>query len=197
MPDDDLTPAERAEIEQLGGALGDPALWAEPAPDLQERVVAAVAGEAAAARRRRRVRYVLSGTAAALVLAVGVTAGVLAGRDDPVEFAASLRGTELAPGAAGEVTLTKTPSGWDIRLHATGLPRRAEGEFYEAWLKDDEGLLVPIGTFNTGDDVKLWSGVAPSSFPTVTITRELADGDQASSGEVVLVGQASESSGDD
>ena len=55
-------------------------------------------------------------------------------------------------------------------------------------MKNEAGTMVPIGTFNEGDDVTLWAGVPPSSFPTLTITREVADGDQASSGEVVLVG---------
>jgi hypothetical protein len=122
-----------------------------------------------------------------------VTVGIQANRAEPVEFAASLSGTELAPDAVGDVTLTKTPGGWKIRLNATGLPRRADGEFYEAWLKDDAGLLVPIGTFNEGHDVTLWSGVGPTTFPTLTVTREAADGDQASSGQVVLMGQADES----
>ena len=34
----------------------------------------------------------------------------------------------------------------------------------------------------------LWAGVPPSSFTVLTVTRERADGDQASSGEKVLVG---------
>jgi hypothetical protein len=135
----------------------------------------------------------VAGVAATFLLAAGVTVGIQANRAEPVEFAASLSGTELAPDAVGDVTLTKTPGGWKIRLNATGLPRRADGEFYEAWLKDDAGLLVPIGTFNEGHDVTLWSGVGPTTFPTLTVTREAADGDQASSGQVVLMGQADES----
>ncbi len=192
MDDSDLTPAERAEIERVQDVLADPAVWTEPPPDLQEAVVAAIA-EQAGAGRRRRFRFAVAGIAAAVLLAVGVTAGLYVNREQPVEFAASLSGTELAPNATGDVTLTKTPSGWDIRLHATGLPRREDGEFYQAWLKDDAGLLVPIGTFNDGRDVTLWSGVGPSIFPTLTVTREVADGDQASSGQVVLIGQADES----
>ena len=78
-------------------------------------------------------------------------------------------------------------------MHATGLPRREDGEFYQAWLKDDAGLLVPIGSFNDGRDVILWAGVPPSTFSTLTVTQEVADGDQASSGQVVLIGQAAES----
>ena len=47
---------------------------------------------------------------------------------------------------------------------------------------------MPVGTFNEGQSVTLWAGVSPVDFPTLTVTREEADGDQASSGEKVLVG---------
>ena len=193
MSDDDLTPAERAEIDRVHGVLADPAVWAEPPLDLQERVVAAIAAEGVPGRRRW-LRYAAGGVAAAVLLAIGVAVGIQATRDDDrVEYAAALSGTELAPEAKGEVTLTKTSSGWRIELHATGLPRRSDGEFYEAWLKNEAGQLVPIGTFNDGRDVVLWAGVGPAFFPTLTITREVADGNQASSGQVVLVGHADES----
>ena len=49
-------------------------------------------------------------------------------------------------------------------------------------------MLVPIGTFNEGREVTLWAGVSPNDFTTLTVTREQADGDQACSGEKVLVG---------
>lgn len=190
MADDDLTPAERAEIERLHGVLADPAVWVEPPLDLQERVVAAITSEAAVGRRRR-LRYAAGAVAAAVLLATGVAVGIHANQHpDRVQFAAALRGTALASDASGHVTLTKTASGWKIELRATGLARRADGEFYEAWLKNEAGDLVPIGTFNDGRNVVLWSGVGPAAFPTLTITREVADGNQASSGQVVLVGRA-------
>ena len=192
MADSDLTPAERAEIERVQDVLADPAVWIDPPPALQEAVVAAIAEEAGAGRRRR-LRFAVVGLAAAVLLAVGVSVGLYVNREQPVEFVATLSGTELAPTATGDVTLTKTPSGWDIRLHATGLPRRENGEFYQAWLKNDAGLLVPIGSFNDGRDVTLWAGVPPSTFSTLTVTQEVADGDQASSGQVVLTGVADES----
>jgi hypothetical protein len=192
MTEDDLNPKERAEIERVRGVLADPAVWAEPPNDLQERVVAAIADEAGSGRRRW-LRYAVVGVAAAAVILAGVAIGVRLGQDDRVQFAASLGGTELAPEAAGDVTLVKTSSGWRISLHAIGLSRRADGEFYEAWLKNDAGQLVPIGTFNDGRDVTLWSGVGPAVFPILTVTREVADGNQESSGEVVLLGRASES----
>ena len=38
-----LTPAERAEMDDLRAALAHPAVWIEPHADLEERVVAAIA----------------------------------------------------------------------------------------------------------------------------------------------------------
>ena len=89
------------------------------------------------------------------------------------------------PRAGGEATLTKTTSGWRIELDATGLPRLDGERFYEAWLRNDAGVLVPIGTFNEPQNVTLWAGVSPKEFTTISVTRERADNDQASSGQKV------------
>lgn len=187
---DELTPEEQARLAELDAILADPAVWAEPPNDLQERVVAAVEAESGPVRRRRRwLRYAVPVAAAGVAMTLGLAVGLGDRGEDPVEFAGPMTGTELAPGVAGDVTLTKTTSGWRIHLEVAGMPRRDDGEFYEAWLKDADGLLVPIGTFNEGDDVVLWSGVGPAKFPNLTVTREVADGNQASSGQVVLVGQ--------
>jgi anti-sigma-K factor RskA len=186
----ELSPAERAELDELRAVLADPAVWVEPPEDLQERVVGAV-GNTASPRRSRLLRYAIAGTAAAAVLAVGLAFGLHATQGSrPVEYSASLSGTALAPNASGSVTLTKTVSGWKIHLHASGLPRRDNGAYYEAWLKDSDGVLVPVGTFNQPDDVTLWAGVPPTSHPTFTITRQLDNGNPASTGQVVLVGAA-------
>ena len=174
--------------DDLDALLADPAIWAEPGPDLQGRVVAAIT-EAGSEGRRRRFRYAGLLVAAAVLVAAGIGIGVVANRDQPVRFAAAMSGTPLAQGVTGKVTLVKTKSGWKIHLHATGLPRRADGEFYEAWLKNDAGVLIPIGTFNDGNDVTLWAGASPENFPLLTVTREVADGNQASSGQVVLIGK--------
>ena len=106
----------------------------------------------------------------------------------PERFSATLAATALLPDASGEATLTKTSSGWRIVLDASGLPRLEDGRFYQAWLRDAAGGLVPVGTFNEGEGVTLWGGVSPKDFTTLTVTREQADGDQTSSGEKVLVG---------
>ena len=183
-----VSPAERAEIDKLRDVLADPAVWVEPRADLQERIVATIA-DSGTRRRSRAIRYAILGSAAAVVLAVGLAIGLNTGNESkPLEYSASLRGTELAPKASGEVTLTKTASGWKIQLHALGLPRRDNGEFYEGWLKNDQGVLVPVGTFNQPDEVILWAGVPPTSHPTFTVTLQLANGDPASTGQVVLIG---------
>jgi hypothetical protein len=124
--------------------------------------------------------------AAALVVAfVLVTKGGSSGQQ---QFSARLTATDLAPGAKGEATLTKTASGWRIELDAPGLARLDDGAFYEAWLRNGAGTLVPIGTFNEGHKVTLWAGVSPVDYPTITVTKEQADNNQASSGQRVLSG---------
>jgi anti-sigma factor RsiW len=146
-------------------------------------------------RRARRApvsrRLVLLGAAATAVVLVAVGLAVFRSNSSGERFHAALAPTRLAPGAEGEATLTKTSSGWRIELDATGLPRLDGGRFYEAWLRNRAGVLVPIGTFNEGRNVTLWAGVSPEAFTTLTVTREQADGDQASSGKKVLVGTAS------
>lgn len=146
-----------------------------------------------AQRRPRRAsapqRFVLIGVAAAAVVAVAIGAAVLRSSGTSGErFQAALAPTTLAPAASGDATLTKTPSGWRVELRAKGLPHLDRGRFYEAWLRNAAGVLVPIGTFNDGRKVTLWAGVSPKDFGTVTVTRERADGNQATSGEKVLVG---------
>jgi hypothetical protein len=101
----------------------------------------------------------------------------------------ALTATDLSPGAEGSATLTRTDSGWRIELDATGLPRLDEGRFYEAWLRNEDGVLVSVGTFNEPTNVTLWSGVSPRAFPAFAVTEEQADGDPASSGLRVLTGQ--------
>jgi hypothetical protein len=133
-------------------------------------------------------RVALAGAAAVAVVAVAIGVVVSRSGTSAEQFHAALAPTDLAPRANGDATLTKTSSGWRIELDAAGLPRLDTGRFYEAWLKNAAGTLVPVGTFNEGPKVTLWAGVSPKQFTTLTVTRERADGDQASSGEKVLVG---------
>ncbi|RNL79930.1 anti-sigma factor [Nocardioides marmorisolisilvae] len=186
MNEDDLTPEEIAELERVDALLADPSLWTEPPAELQEKVVEAIAQESGRLRRRRRTRYALAAVAASVVLAVGVTVTVQQVHDDPVQFSATVAPTELAPQAHGDVSLTRTQSGWRITLKVEDLPRRDGDEYYEAWLRNEAGQRVSIGTFNEGDYVTLWAPVSPAEFDTLTVTREVLDDDPGPSGEVVL-----------
>jgi hypothetical protein len=188
-----LDDAERAELDDVRALLADPSLWAEPSAGLEDAVVAAISAErgtSAAPRPRAKVRplpLVGVAAAAAVVLAV-VLVAARPGNDHTPRMVAALRATSLAPAAHGQAHFTKTSSGWRIELDAGGLPRLDHGRYYQAWLKDDQGTLVPIGSFNEGQQVVLWAGVSPVDYPAITVTREAADGNQASSGQRVLTG---------
>lgn len=202
LADGSLAPERRAALEARVAAsaeLADRLAEQQRAVALARSAAAEVEAPAAlradieARQRARRVRtprrFVLAGAAVTAVLAVAVGAAVLRSSPSGERFQAALAPTGLVPGSTGEATLTKTSSGWRIELGAAGLPRLEDGRFYEAWLRNNAGVLVPVGTFNDGRDVTLWAGVSPKTFTTLTITRERADGDQASSGEKVLVGK--------
>lgn len=199
LADGSLTPERRAALEarvasspELAGQLAEQeralaltrsaAAEVEAPPGLRARIESR-----GRARQSRRVALIgVAAAAAAVVVAVGVAVS----RSEPSgeQFRAALGPTGLVPGARGNATLTKTTSGWRIELDATGLPRLDDGRFYQAWLRNPAGTLVPIGSFNEGQDVTLWAGVSPEDFTLLTVTRERADDDQSSSGERVLVG---------
>ena len=117
-----------------------------------------------ASHRARRIRTYVTAAAAVVVLAVG---GVFVATRDR----SSNDGTAVA--------LEAGPLGTRRQRHRPrqALPRRGGGscstppgcrdsttaQFYEAWLKDADGVLVPIGTFNEGVDVVLWAGVSPEA----------------------------------
>jgi Anti-sigma-K factor rskA len=177
--------AERLAVQERAVALARSVAAEVEAP-------ASLRASVDAQRRPRRApvsgRLVLIvGVAAAAAVAV-IGLAVIGSGTPHQRYSAALAPTSLAPGAGGGATLTKTAWGWRIELHATGLARRDGGRFYEAWLRNAAGALVPIGTFNDGRRVTLWAGVSPKQFTTLTVTREQADRNQASSGEKVLVG---------
>jgi Anti-sigma-K factor rskA len=199
---------ELAALDALRAELGAAAIWDEPPAGLEDQVVMAVSQAATEERgperapssslwSRLRARLSprrpifalslsLSVAAAAAVAIVLVTSS---GTSTPaLQFAMVVQGTPLAPDAHGSATLTKTTSGWRIQLSATGLPRREGKNYYEAWLKNADGILVPVGTFNDARKVTLWSGVPVTKFRSLTVTQQVANGDAKSSGRRVLTG---------
>jgi anti-sigma-K factor RskA len=203
---DALEPDEAAEVALLAELLADPSTWAEPSPGLEDTIVRAVAeAEAPAttpvtppasgaradghAPRRWRVAAAALGAAAAVIAIVVAVVLATQGGTGP-EYRAQLTATALAPGAHGSADVTRTDAGFRITLDARGLPRLQGNEYYQAWLKNAAGTLVPVGTFSSSDGtVTLWSGVSPKAFPDITVTIEPPDNDQTSSGRRVLVGE--------
>jgi hypothetical protein len=210
-----LSADEAAELDMLRAELGATAVWDEPPAGLEDQVVRAVT-EAAAAETattaghaehktqqdaasqswwaRLRARLSLR-PALALSLPVAAAAAVAIvlvtssnGGPHELQFAMVVQGTPLAPDASGSATLTKKASGWEIKLNATGLPRREGRQFYQAWLKNAAGVLVPVGTFNDARNVTLWSGVPVTKFRSLTVTQQVANGDPKSTGRKVLTG---------
>ena len=201
---DALEPDEAAELPLLADLLADPSIWAEPSAGLEDMIVGAItaaepdttpavtpiAGSTRrpnAPRRRRRVMAALIASAAAIVILV-VTVLATQGGTGP-DYEAQLAATALAPGAHASADISRTDAGFRVTLDARGLPPLRTGEYYQAWLKNAADTLVPIGSFSSSDDtVTLWSGVSPKDFPTITVTIESTDDNQASSGRRVLVG---------
>jgi pSer/pThr/pTyr-binding forkhead associated (FHA) protein len=147
--------------------------------------------------RSRRFRpglvYTAFAKAAAIAVLVAVGVHLQATGNSSTQYTAALASTDLAPGASGSATMIETATGWRIELKVTGLPRRDHGRYYEAWLENAAGKLVPVGTFNEGTSVTLWAGVPPTKFPTLTVTEQKVGSNQASSGKRVLSGLATES----
>jgi hypothetical protein len=207
---DALTAAERDDLALFADLLADPSTWAEPGAGLEDSIVQAIAvadpvrdqGATSAAnvtaistRRsstnrswtRRRVFASVIAAAAAIVIVAGAFAVVR--RDPHAAFKTKLSATALAPGAHASADMYRNRAGFHVELDAHGLPLLPSGEYYQAWLKNAANTLVPIGTFSSSDGkVTLWSGVSPRDFPTMTVTVEATDNDQASSGKRVLVG---------
>jgi anti-sigma-K factor RskA len=189
-----LEPDEAAELSLLADVLGDPSTWAEPSADLENAVVQAVdtAEPATPMRdehRPRRWRVGVSVAAAAAAIAIALGTFSVVSSSSSADFTANLSATALAPTSGASAHIDHTDSGFRVRLVAHGLPKLPTGEYYQAWLKNGAGTLVPIGTFSASDnDITLWSGVSPKDFPTLTVTIEAADNNQESSGRRVLVG---------
>ena len=192
-PVESLSGADRADLDELRSMLSSAAMWDEPDPGLEGRIVSTIAdaalhaGPQRAPSRPARSRFgaffrrpmIAFGSLAAAAAVIAVVLVVaLGGSSGPAQlrFAMVVHGTPLAPSAHGNATLTKTASGWRIELSATGLPHVQNGRYYQAWLKNAAGTLVPIGTFNDARQVTLWSGVPVTQFRTLTVTQQQANG---------------------
>jgi hypothetical protein len=165
--------------------LADPSVWEEPAPELGDRIVSLLSQEptTAVSTIRNRQRWMwLAAAAAAVLVVIGVVATIGAERPD---WEVAMPGTDLAPAATSTVAGWNTDSGTRMRLTVSGLPPAPTGTVYELWLSAG-ALHVSAGTFTSGGDIEVWTGVRRSEFPRLWVTIEPLDEDESPSGRTVL-----------
>ena len=186
--------------------LAEPAIWEQPPADLADRVIDAIRADAgfepadpdvapsgpqAVDRQRGWVRPALLGALAALiVLFVGVVGlSVLTGSPERDTFSVDLISTGEIADVSGDIDVTTLDFGLRIDLRASGLSRRVDGAFYQAWVGTVDGDLIPVGSFIAGDGITLSAGVDVDRADSFLITLEQAapgnDVEQTSSDVVV------------
>jgi len=188
-------PADRDRLDLLRDVLGSEATWAEPPPEVADRLLRAIGSVRTSVEptvstpKRYWGRAAATVAAAAAVVIVAALFGVFS---PPVEQLVAIEGTDLEPDASGEVTIREADAGWWIRLDVEDLPAAGHGTYYEGWVWNDDGDGVSIGTFHLrgGDQsVVLWSGVDPDDYPAIWVTLEDEDGDPAASDRIVMWGR--------
>ncbi|MGF1596364.1 MAG: RNA polymerase sigma factor [Acidimicrobiales bacterium] len=199
--------------------LAEPALWAKPSPDVEARVLAAIAvelptlvrrvGHPTAATPGRPVAAHLNGgpgrrarRLAALALAAGlavVALGALSVMRSGVEPEVEVEEVALAagafdPDASAVAEIAERPNGFRIALDIVDLEPARPGTFYAAWLVGDDGSnRVGLGSFHLrgGDgSIELWSGVSLDDYPIVLVTLQPEES-PTGPGEPVLRGHRS------
>jgi hypothetical protein len=155
----DGCPDCRAEAEALDGVarllpLADPDRFSrpapQPAPELGERIAAAIGGERQLTQRRRRRRFglALSGAAAAAAAALAIFVLPGNGGGSPAQH---VKFTALPAGVKIDATLEPHAYGTEIRMYVQGI---RSGTLCRVYLRGPHGVRVPAGTFRYrwGDD---------------------------------------------
>jgi anti-sigma-K factor RskA len=197
--------ALRAEVERLVPVVTrleamDPAAWEEPAalPPLPPlRAAAAPRRERSPWWRRTLALRPLPATAlAAVLLGLGVAAGVLLGGDGTGSGDEDAAGRVVAlapvkPGDAGaEGTATLASAGDTAPVRLEHLPPSEPGQFYELWLLNTVDDMVSLGSFSVPPSGKLDVTVPlpadAGRFGALDLSLEPDDGDPAHSTVSVL-----------
>jgi anti-sigma-K factor RskA len=193
---------EVAELQDLPALLERaqdvPAI--EAPPDLRERTFAAIERAAGRARRGRRLRLMLTGAAAAVLLVVAFLGGVLltqagpfADRGRVVTFA--LAAADGGP-ARGTAEARQVADGLEISMEVSGLAPNPPGTVYECWYVGPGDTLarpnrVSAGTFTVGPDgqasLHMHSAADLRRYPAMGVTLERDRGNPARTGDKVLV----------
>ena len=165
--------AQSAEVMLIAEVLADASIWTEPGARLADSVVDGVTDLASGPRRSHRRAVRLTAVAAVVVAVLTIAVAIVVRTEPDAEFDAQLRATVSAPRASASAELYRNHSGFRVVLDARDLPTLTAGDYYQAWLKNDAGALVPIGTFSSSqDEVTLWSGASAAKFVRILVTTE-------------------------
>ena len=182
--------AHTADLRAAAVALAAPVVWEEPSPELGGQIEALIAGTAergdgpavSSPRKSRTPWIAAAGIAASLVLVLGVFG---LGRSPAPDWEVALPATELAPGAVSTVQGWNEESGTRMIVAIEGLDPAPDGFIYEFWLSEGP-IHISAGTFRTGGEIELWSGVSRADFPRLWVTLEEVDEDESPSRHTVL-----------
>jgi anti-sigma-K factor RskA len=119
---------------------------------------------------------------AAAVIVMVVTGG---GSGVPASRTIALHALGAVPGRA-----TIEVRGSEAELRGTGMPPSGPHDYYEAWLQDRSGRMVPMGTFRVGRDgsvdAQMAVAVDLSRYDLVDVSLEPDDGNPAHSNRSVM-----------
>jgi anti-sigma-K factor RskA len=180
--------AELARVRQTHALLRELA-GDGPPPELKDRVLARASGEIPA---RSRGGWRLWVPAAALLVVAVLGAGLLwtitKDSSEGIPLTATVPGSE----GGGEISGEMEEGNLKIELVVWDLPELQNGEYYELWYAKEDGGRISCGAFRAQrggqTTVNLTAPANAVSYPEIEVTREPDDGDPASSGEKVLVG---------
>jgi len=178
-----------ADLRAAAAALADPVVWEEPSPELGAQIEALIGSAAkrgdgpAVSSPKWRPRWIaVAGIAASLIVVLAVFG---LSRSPAPDWEVALPATDLAPGAVSTVQGWNEDSGTRMIVAIEGLAPAPDGFVYEFWLSDGP-IHISAGTFRTGGEIELWSGVSRADFPRLWITLEEVDEDESPSRHTVL-----------
>jgi Anti-sigma-K factor rskA, C-terminal len=187
----ELGPEERERLEPIVLRLEqlDRAAWEDPGP-LPPLVLPPPRERRFRWRRPLVLRPLPAAALAALLLAVGVAAGVLLAGDDDGQVRGRVIALAPVEPLGGDARGTATLSGRTATVRLSGLKPTRGGDFYELWLLNSPDDLVSLGSFAvpaSGEvDVTVPVPTDPRRFAAIDVSEEPPDGDPAHSSRSVL-----------
>lgn len=182
-----------ARLNSLRAVLADETTWAVPPQSVLDQLIDRIGSERAdSARPARRWTLQLWPRLAFAVLAIAVVAVAWVAFSDSPQARVTLAGTELEPSANGIAQLSPTGAGWSIEIEVADLPPAGDGYYYEAWVWNETGDGVSIGTFHLRggpEPVQMWAGVDVAEYPWIWISLQREGGGAEVSDQVVMRGK--------